>query len=189
MTNIKLIKRILLFLILGINYSCFYCDYTGTSEKGLRSKKYYKNYLNKRVNPENVKIKTDLVYKSIKYYYDEENKVFSKIKDSVLLKKDTYLRFFKNGTFYSFAEKRNSKPNSDSFNPEKGNIGFLIEQRKKYFLMDYSTINCGSFSKVEFETKGDTLITKYGGNKGFRIWYYYIKHIVPEKSLRFETKI
>ena len=184
-----MIKRIIILLIFGINYSCFHCDYTATSSNGLRSKKAYKKYLKHRINPETLNIETDLVYKSIKYSFDEERKLFSKIKDSVNLKKDFYLRFFKNGTFYGYATQRNSELNSESLNPEKGEIGFLINRGKKNLLMDYSTVNCGSFSKVEFEINGDTLITKYGSNKGYRVWYYYLKKRLLKEYLEFETKI
>lgn len=55
--------------------------------------------------------------------------------------------------------------------------------------MDYSAINCGSFSKQEFETRGGTLMVKQGSNKGYRMFYYYIKHEVPEKLSVSETKI
>lgn len=184
-----MIKRIILLSIFLINYSCFHCDYTGTLSNGLRSKNAYKKYLNYRINPEILKIKTDLVYKDLKYLFDEEKKLFTKIEDSINLKKDLYLRFFENGTYYGFVTKRNSKLNSESLNPEKGGIGFLINRRNQNFLMDYSTINCGSFSKVEFEINGDTLITKYGSNKGFRVFYYYLKHKIPNEYLKHETKI
>ncbi len=184
-----MIKRFLLLLIFTSLYSCFQCDHYLTNQKGLRSTKLYKKHLKNRIDPNSVNILTNSTYKSIKYKYDEGAKTFSKITDTLNLKSDYYYRFYENGTYYGFSEKRNTKLNEGSFNTEKGNIGFLVNRGKRNYLMDYSTINCGSFSKWEFEIRKDTLIVKQGSNKGWRMFYYYVKHDVPSEFLNHDTKL
>ncbi|CAL2087470.1 hypothetical protein [Tenacibaculum sp. 190524A05c] len=182
-------KYLIIFILSLTLCSCFKCDLYLTNQKGLRSSKLYKKYLKNRIDPNHVNIKTHGVYKSIKYKYEEESKKISKITDTINLKNDYYFKFYTNGTYYSFSKKRNAPLNKNSFDPEKGKIGFVIHKRNKNYFLDYSTINCGSFSKWEFETKKDTLIVKQGNNKGWRIFYYYVLQDVSNEFLNYPTKI
>ncbi|WP_298779543.1 hypothetical protein [uncultured Polaribacter sp.] len=52
--------------------SC-YCDYVFTSEKGMRSKNYYKKYLDRRINPNKIGIETDSVVYRLLFFYSELN--------------------------------------------------------------------------------------------------------------------
>ncbi|KZS41427.1 hypothetical protein AWE51_22250 [Aquimarina aggregata] len=179
-------------LLIIITSSCgsFLCDYTGTQEGGLRSKNKYKSYIKKRINPAIVGIDTNVIYKDIHHKYTEGNEKFGPETDSLSLNTDVYHKFHANGTYYTFIKKgQNRILNAGSFNPDIGIIGFVLNRKDKYHFMSYSTINCGSFSKQEFEVKGDTLIVKHGSNKGFRTWYYYVKHKVPKEWLDFKSDI
>lgn len=176
---VKIVKSLMVIILFS---SC--CDHYLTPLGGLRSKEKYKKYLDKRVNPENFEISTKHLYFSIDYKYEEVNKRFSKIEDSVTLNRNSYLRFYKDGLFYYFLENKKIKLKRQVFNPQKGNPGFLIRDKKKQIkIVDYGPVNCGSFSENEIIVKGDTLKISAGSNKGYRIWYYYIKKEVPKEWL------
>ncbi len=165
-----MVKRIILLLTFLSTASC--CDHYLTSlEGGLRSKRLYKKQLNYKVNPNEVGIKTDVVYKMLNQKYFEQYESLSKnVFDS---KKQAVWVFKEDGSYYSFYGL--DTITKDNLNLEKGNLNYLVKKNDKYWLMDYSTINCGAFSKCEFEVKNDTIRIARGSNKGYRIWYYYAK--------------
>jgi len=176
-------------LIILLQFTSCACDHYLTEKHGLRSKKLYKKYVNKKINPEKLNLKTDLIYESIEYKYEEGTNFFSKIKDSVLLRNNLYLKFFENGTYYVFAKKKGEKINKGDLNPLKGDFSYVIEMNKKNIFMSYSTVDCGGFSKKNYKVKGDTLAISAGSNKGYRTWYYYIKKEVPKEWLDWNTDI
>lgn len=142
---------------------------------GLRSMCLYKKYISKRINPEIIGIKTDIIYKNSGYY-----------KNDLYLNKSYkgfyYYHFYKNGTGYSFYEKKDNKIDSTYFNPKKGNLCFIIKDKSKYWLVQYSVGNAGSFSKIEIQMKQDTLITyKKVGLDKYKFYKEKIK--VPKKWL------
>ena len=182
------IKFILSLLALIFCTSCA-CDHYLTELNGLRSKRLYKKYINKKIDPETISLKTNILYKSIDYKYEEETKIFTEIKDSVLLKNDIFLNFFKNGTYYIFSIKKNGILSKKDLNPKKGDFSYVIKKNKKNVFMGYSTVDCGGFSKKDYKIKGDTLMISAGSNKGYRTWYYYIKKEIPKDWLDWEPDI
>lgn len=182
------VKHLVSFLLLILFSSCA-CDHYLTEMNGLRSKRLYKKYLKRKVNPEKLNLKTTLLYKNIDYKYEEDTKVFSKIQDSVSLRKDIYLKFFENGTYYIFRKEKGEKLYKQDLNPQKGNFSYVIKKNKKNVLMFYSTVNCGGFSRKDYRIKGDTLMISAGSNKGYRTWYYYTKKEIPKEWLDWEPDI
>jgi len=162
----------------------FMCD-RFTSE-GFPDNSISRSYIKRRINPTMFGIDTNAVYKDINYKYEESKKQDVPIISKGALNTDLYYRFHQNGTYYKFPKRGEDRTlNSKSFKQKSGNFGFVLSKKDNPYFMSYSTINCGSFSKQEFEMKGDTLIVKHGSNKGNRIWYYYVKQEVPEEWLRF----
>ncbi|MGY0408761.1 MAG: hypothetical protein ACWIPJ_10480 [Polaribacter sp.] len=177
----------LVLIVLIICTSCFFQDYTGTDIEGLKSKNKYKKYLNKRIDPVIVGLDTAVIYRDINLIYDKEYNRNIIDSDSLSFTVDSYLKFYSNGTYNAFVKKGQSRElDKTSFNPIKGNIGFVISKKNKYFFMAYSVINGGSFKKHIFENKGDTLIVKYGDANGYGIWRCFVKKKVPEEWLNFE---
>ncbi|TPN83887.1 hypothetical protein [Aquimarina algicola] len=162
------------------------CDHTGSiGGTGLRSKQLYKKYLKKRINPNDKEIRTDAVYQDLGYYYDE-------IEDTLVFKKNskTYYRFYDSGNMYIYRLTGNDPIiNKASFNPVNGDIGFVIDH-KKNVIMNYTTMNCGSFVKTSFEVSNDTLIMKYGsGGEDWRVLGYYKVLEVPKEWLAYPDDI
>ena len=156
------------------------CDIHMTSMHGLRSKRLYKRYLNDRVNPIDLKIETDKVYKMINQQYVEESQTI--VKDIFSTKKQAILIFKPEGDYYSFYGL--DSITEMSTNLLKGNLNYVIKSNNKYAMLEYSPINCGGFSKSEFQVVNDTIKVAIGVNKGYRIWNYYVKDTtsVGEKS-------
>ena len=169
--EVKYVFKILMGLIIAYAIQSCSCDYYITSMKGLRSKKLYKKYNAKLINPETVGIETDVPYWLIaQKYYEEEDYLF---KSSEVAESKEVLVFKKDGR--SFAYTNVNLDQEDTLNPDKGDLNYLVNISQKKFFLDYSTINCGSFSKCEYSVNGDTLKIAFGGNKGYRIWLYYLK--------------
>lgn len=178
-----MVKYIVIFISCLFFTSCFYCDYITTVDSGLRSRRSFKKYLNKLVDPTLVSVDTTVVYKSIPYMYEEYYKKMMKETDPLSFERDYYYRFKSNGNYYTYTIFKDKEIDSSSFEIEKGDIGFLINKRKGNVLMEYTTVNCGGFFERGFEVIGDTLIVKHGGREGYRTWYYYVKHQVPKEWL------
>ncbi|QFS29029.1 metallophosphoesterase family protein [Tenacibaculum mesophilum] len=160
-------------IIIFIISSCG--DHYLTSSNGLRSKNFYKRYIDKRINPNTIEIKTDIIYIDSHYYKNGE------LFKSENAKKD-YFRFYKNGTCYRFNDYGSKNLNKLSFNPKKGDIGFTIKKGKKYFLMTYSIIDGGGFSQSEIRMKDDTLVI-YSKNGKDEFFSYFKKMKVPREWL------
>lgn len=184
-----MVKRFCFLILITLFFNAcgsFLCDYTRTSQGGLRSKKLYKKYSKKTVDPSEMGIDVNSVYKMIsKKYYENKKSVIYKNPSS---KKQAVLVFTKDGRHYSFFGLNSIT--KKQINPLKGNLNYLIKGKKdKYHSMSYSPINCGSFSKNEIKIIRDTIMISAGSNKGHRIWYYYVKHKVPKEWLNFEPDI
>ncbi len=132
-----------------------------------------------------------MVYEDLRYSYDENQDTIKYHKDSPSkANSKTYYRFYSTGTVYGFIYKdQDTVLNKDSFNPLNGGFGFVMDH-KKNIIMDYSTINCGGFSKTGFEIRNDTLIMKHGsGGEGWRVLYYYKAVEVPKEWLDYPDDI
>ena len=175
MVNLK--KAVLLFIVICFS-SCQ--DYYGAIEGGgLRSKHKNKWYVGSRINPEGIGIDTDVIYTRSHYYkngvlYNNESKGYI-----------LYSHYYKNGNSYRFSIDTSSTLNKNSFDPKKGDIGFVIKRGKKYIEMSYTFFDGGQFRKSEIRMKGDTLVSfyKYGRDEYLN---YYKKVEVPKEWLNFE---
>ena len=65
--------------------------------------------------------------------------------------------------------------NQKNLQLDKGHLNYLVKKNNKNYYMQYTTINCGAYSKCEIEVNKDTLRIAMGNNKGYRIWNYYLK--------------
>ncbi len=75
-------------------FSSCACDHYLTGMNGLRSKRLYKKYVDKKVNPLSLGIFTEGLYKSLHYMYKERSKTFEKNTDSVVISNDYYIKFY-----------------------------------------------------------------------------------------------
>ncbi len=170
-----MVKRVVVLLVVIVSFtSC--CDIYYTSMRGRRSKRKYKPYIKHRIDPNIIGISTNVIYEEINFAKEEGDGHVRPILDPVLLTNTTFFLFLKDGNCYSFTEDTMKEPKQENrFNVLRGDLNYIVNKRDKYFFMDYNIVNCGVFSKRDFEVKGDTLGIAYGRYKGSRIWYYYVK--------------
>ncbi len=180
------LKLIILTAFLLFCNACA-CDAYLTKLRGRRSIRFYKKYVKKKINPEDVGLKTNLIYEDLEIMYKEETGEVSLVTDPLSLSRRSYIRFFKTGTFYSYVMDKNEKLTKEALNPLRGNFAYVINKENRF--MDYSPSDCGKFDKNEYRTKGDTLMISAGSNKGSRIWYYYIEKEVPKDWLDWQPDI
>lgn len=173
-----MVKKIFLSTVaLIFLHSC--CDAYLNSNSALRSKRLYKKHLKSLVDPREINIETDKLYQSINVRFEEKSGKILKFNNSDGVQ--NLLKFYPNGVFYRYKlyDSINNAIEINKFIPENGELNFIIKRNDKYFFMQYSTINCGAFSKNEFKIINDTLLISAGSNKGFRIWYYYVAKPLP----------
>ena len=84
-----------------------------------------------------------------------------------------------------FMTKSGNKTDSTYFNPKKGNLCLIIKVKSKYWLVQYSIGNTGSFNKIEIQMKEDTLIT-YKKVRLDEYKFYKEKVEVPKKWLNWK---
>ena len=84
-----------------------------------------------------------------------------------------------------FIKDTSATLNKASFNPKKGDIGFVIKRGGKYLHMFYTLMDAGQFLKSEIRMKGDTL-GFYFKNGQDEFLGYYEKIKVPKEWLNFE---
>ena len=148
---------------------------------GLRSLRKYKWFINSRINPETIGVDTDVLYKKKHSYKNGEFRFYKNVNRGY----DLYLRFYKNGTVYGFNIDTTKVLDKSSFDPKKGDIGFVIKRGDKYLHMFYTLMDAGQFLKSEIRMKGDTL-GFYFKNGQDEFLGYYEKIKVPKEWLNFE---
>jgi hypothetical protein len=179
----KIFKFIgIIFISLSL-LSCFYKQNLTYQEKA-RKMVSQKEMKYKRINPNEKNIKTNLLYKSLDYYYDEGENQIRYFKDNSL-KPDfiDYIRFYNTGTILSYSKKRDDTIfDKVAFDSKNAAIGFILD-KKDNVILDYDPQYGGRFLEREYEVKADTLILKYGDNSGYRVFYYFQEFEVPTEII------
>jgi hypothetical protein len=153
------LKKGILFLFITLLSSCGDYYLATPDGGGLRSKRKYKWFIKSRINPESIGIDTEVIYKKTHSY--------------------------KNGTVYSFNVDSSKVLNKNSFDPEKGDIGFVIKRGDKYLHMFYTLMDAGQFLKSGIRMKDDTL-GFYFKNRQDEFLSYYKKIKVPKEWLDYD---
>jgi len=169
-----------LFLVMGLTFFSCATDYYITEGGGTRSRWYYKTYLNKRINPKDIGITPKAVYLS-SYFYKNNKRYTNK---SAGRNHKTYFVSYENGTSYLFYKDTAIALNKESFNPNKGNICFLIKRYKKPILKTYSFVDGGHFLTSKIKVRGDTIIT-HSKNSPDEFYTFFIKQEFPKEWLNF----
>ena len=138
----------------------------------------------KIIDPNKRNIKTNLLYKRLDYYYDEgENQIKYFSNNPLNPDSVVYKRFYKSGTILSYSKNiYDTIFNKHTFDIKNAGIGFVLDKRDN-IIVAYDAKYRGNFIERKYDVKEDTLILKYGDNKGYRIFYYYKEFEAPTEVI------
>ncbi len=186
---------ILSFIIVLSLTSCaaMWCNGRNSPTNQEKAKKLIaKNPLKyKAVNPNNKKIRTDVLYKSLGYSYNELEGTTYYYRDvpKFVNPEDHYeiihfYRFYNSGRVFRFQKKANDTiSDANLFVNNENQISYVLNKPNNT-IIDFDGANCKNrFIYRSFEIRGDTLIIKHGDHIGSRVFHYYRTHKVSKSII------